>query len=171
MGWSPSCNGRASSPVCEAVLCTPQSLCCPFVVPITGVGSLLCCWLGTELGEWRTWCFWAICKRPLQLELPSWLPSASSHPCSREHNWAKWQQPQWVAGGSVIPASKLSILLWPWAELWLSPAPGCSQALCSLMELHIFAFPESWACWGTEQSKTSGRCASGGTITRNVVIY
>lgn len=131
----------------------PQNLCCPFVVPITGMGSLLCCWLGTEWGEWRTRCFWAICKRLLQLELPSWLPSTSSHPCSREHNWAKRQQARWAPGGSVIPTSKLSILVWSWAELWLSLAPGCSQALCIPLEFHIFALPESWACWGTDQSE------------------
>lgn len=103
MRWSPSCEGRAPSPsVHEAALCTPQSLHCPFIVPITGMGSLLCWWLGTEWGEWRTWCFWANCKRPFQLELPSWLSSASSHPRSREHNRAKWQQTQWVAGGLLF---------------------------------------------------------------------
>lgn len=58
---------------------------------------------------------------------------------------ANWPQAQWVAGNSVIP-SKLGILAWPWAELCLSPAPGRSQALFYLVELHIFVFPAGWAC-------------------------
>lgn len=96
-------------------------------------------------------------------------PLRQFHPCFREHNWAKWQQAQWVPGGSVIPTSKLSILVSPWAEFWLSPAPGGSQALCFLVELHIFAFPESWACWGTEHSEASGRCTSGVNVTHDVI--
>lgn len=31
--------------------------------------------------------------------MPSWLSSATSHPRSREHHWAKGLQAPWVAGG------------------------------------------------------------------------
>lgn len=119
-------------PFCpEAALCTPQPL-LPFYSTHHGDGLTSVLLAGHRIGWVTHTRLLSKLKRPLELELPSWLPSGSSHPCSREHSWAKGLQAQRMAGGSLIPTSKLGMLERPWAEPWLSSAPECSQALWSL---------------------------------------